>query len=132
IADSVRELDSRNAQLAGQLSQMETLGEGTRMWTTTLDILHAGLPGILSTWITSMQFSNGVLVLEGTTLLRQNIPLVANLFYEAGVQQVTGIEIRERPFYNFRIVVHKITADPADFNPVVLPFAPIAQTGGQP
>ena len=128
IADSVREIESRNQQLAQQLRQMEDLGEGTRMWSTTLEMLHAGLPDILSTWITSLQFSNNVMVVEGTTLLRQNIPLVANLFYEAGVQQVTSVEIRERPFYNFRIVVNKITSDPKDFNPYIPPPPPLSSS----
>lgn len=134
IADTVRDLEERNAQLAQQLGQIEELGQGTRMWSTTLEILHAGLPEIRSTWITSMQYNNNVLVLEGTTMLRQNIPLVANLFYEAGVQQVSGVEIRDRQFYNFRIIVNRITRDREDFNPVVPPPPPREDTlaGGQP
>ncbi|AXI99776.1 hypothetical protein CYPRO_0491 [Cyclonatronum proteinivorum] len=133
IADTVREFDGRNAQLLRQLGEMEELGQGTRMWSTTLEMLHAGLPEIRSTWITSMQYSNNVLILEGTTMLRQNIPLVANLFYEAGVQQVSAVEIRDRQFYNFRIIVNRITRDPADFNPVVPPPPPRENTlaGGQ-
>ncbi len=129
IRDNVRVLDQQNSTLLSELNQLEELSSRTLLWTGTLDILNAGLPGIRNTWITSLQYTDNRLVIEGTTMYRERVPKVANLFHEAGVHQVTQTTIRERTFFNFRILVSSITDDPAIFDPDVEVPEYVAQGG---
>jgi len=71
-------------------------------------------------------------MLEGTTMYRDRVPMVAELFHEAGIQQVSQTTLRERTFFNFRILVSSIAEDPTIFDPDIEVPEYVARGGGEP
>ncbi len=117
IKASLDILDAQIAELSADLELIGGLSERSMLWTVTLDILNAGMPDIGSAWISSLQFTSDRLMIEGTTMFRDRIPRIAELFESAGIQQVSRVEFREREFFNFVIAVDRITANDQEFDP---------------
>lgn len=121
IEAEMLEMQQEMSQTRETYDQLRELSAGSRRWTTILGILQDGMPGISSTWITDLQYSDGRFVLEGIGMYRQRISLVADLFHSAGIQQVTENQLRDRPFYTFLITVDEIVESEEAFNPLPAP-----------
>lgn len=121
LQQEVLNMDQINNILQVQLQKIEELSEGAYMWSETLNHLSAGLGNIPNTWITSLQYTDGnTIVLDGYTLYRDRIPMLADLFAEAGIQRVTRSEIRNRELFQFTIIVSRIVEDESIFDPKVI------------
>lgn len=117
IKASLDILDAQIAELSADLELIGGLSERSMLWTVTLDILNSGMPDIGSSWIGSLQFTSHRLIIEGTTMYRDRIPRIAELFESAGIQRVSTIDFRDREFFSFVINVDRITANDEVFNP---------------
>jgi Tfp pilus assembly protein PilN len=127
LQPTVNNYNSINAQLASisdQIVLLDTLNKGTLRWSTNLDILNKGLEEIGGVWLTSMsttasasQTGRGEIEISGIATDRKKIPLVADLFEEATLLDVTINQIREKDVYIFTYAVRKIVENTSVYSP---------------
>ncbi|MBO6524407.1 MAG: hypothetical protein JJ971_11310 [Balneolaceae bacterium] len=107
------------AQIQDKLELMNTLSENSITWTTNLDLINRGIDEIGGVWLTSFSVGDelNTLQLQGIARYRNRIPLVAELFAEATLLNVSAAEIRGEEVYTFSYSVEKIVADEAVYTP---------------
>lgn len=116
IANITEQLAAEMTTLNEQLDLYNTLSEDSYKWSSTLDILNEGLNGVSNTWVTQIRSANEGMIIEGYSLFRNRIPLLANVFRRATVQSVTEGEMRSTTIYRYIILVDQI-AEPELFTP---------------
>lgn len=107
------------AQIQDKLELMNTLSENSITWTTNLDLINRGIDEIGGVWLTSFSVGDelNTLELQGIARYRNRIPLVAEIFAEATLLNVSAIEIRGEEVYSFSYTVEKIVVDEAVYTP---------------
>jgi len=113
------EINAELTEIQDKLILLDTLNKGTIQWSTNFDILNEGIEDVNSVWITSFansQNPSGILI-TGIARNRDRIPLVADLFAEATLLDVTLNEIREEQVYNFTYLIKSIVPDESVYNP---------------
>jgi len=113
------EINAELAEIQDKLILLDTLNKGTIQWSTNFDIINEGIEDVNSVWITSFansQNPSGILI-TGIARNRDRIPLVADLFAEATLLDVTLNEIREEQVYNFTYLIKSIVPDDSVYNP---------------
>lgn len=102
-----------------KLGLMNTLAENSITWTTNLNLINSGIDEIGSVWLTSFTVGNAdnTLEIRGTALERSKIPLVAELFEDATLLNVSSSEIRGQVVYDFTYSVRRIVEDTDIYTP---------------
>ncbi len=124
----VNNYNSINAQLSSisdQIVLLDTLNKGTLRWSTNLNILNSGIDEIEGVWLISVSStsapgqtgSGGELEISGIATSREKIAMVADLFEEATLLDVTINEIREMDVYAFTYVVRRIVGNQSIYSP---------------
>lgn len=122
LLPTINKYNEINAELTGiqdKLILLDTLNKGTIQWSTNFDILNEGIENVNKVWITSFansQNPSGILI-TGIARNRDHIPLVADLFAEVTLLDVTLNEIREEQVYNFTYLIKNIVSDESVYNP---------------
>ncbi len=107
------------AQIQDKLELMNTLSENSITWTTNLDLINRGISEVGGVWLTSFSVGDepNTLELQGIARYRNRIPLIAELFAEATLLNVSADEIRGEEVYTFSYSVKKIVADESVYTP---------------
>ncbi len=117
----VQDYNRINNDLSGiqsRLVLLDELSQSTLTWTVNLDLINQGIDDIGSIWLTSVAESNdGTFSISGISLYRNRIPMIADLFSEATLVDVTRTLIREREAFNFTYQVSEIVPDPVIYTP---------------
>ena len=124
---TVNNYNSINAQLSSisdQIVLLDTLNKGTLRWSTNLDIINKGISEIGGVWLISVSSSSspgqpgsGELEISGIASTRDKIAMVADLFEEATLLDVTINQLRERDIYAFTYVIRRIVRDQSIYSP---------------
>lgn len=117
IADEVDRLATEYSQYNNRVELLDTLSFNTLKWSRTLSLLNLSSQTINGIWITTIQSDNENLVILGTSLYRDRIPLVSNSFDKAIIQQVIERPERGIVLYDFTILVTRIVSDYSIFKP---------------
>lgn len=119
IVNDYNRASNELAGIQGRLTLLDELSKNTLTWSTNFDILNSGLNGVNSVWVTSfVQTGNtNVVELQGIALYRNRIPLIANLFSNAILINVSTLDIREREVYTFRYRISNFVSNPDIYTP---------------
>lgn len=117
IADEVDRLATEFSQYNRRVELLDTLSFNTLKWSRTLSLLNLSSQTINGIWITAIQSDNENLVIQGTSLYRDRIPLISNSFDRGIIQQVTERPERGVILYDFTILVTRIVSDYTIFKP---------------
>lgn len=112
------EITNELGQIQSKLALLSELNQGTLRWSTNLDQLNSGVSDINSLWITAMrQNQNNSIELAGVARYRDRIPMLADLFNDATLLNVTTAEIRLEEVFEFRYVVESFFEDENIYTP---------------
>lgn len=117
IAQIVDNLAAEYAIFEQKVGLLDGLSENTLKWSRTLQFVNAATEDINSLWFTNFQGAADNLIIQGTSLYRDRIPLVSNRFHDAVLQQVTEREERGVIVYDFVLLINAVVADDTYFNP---------------
>ncbi|MDZ7680200.1 MAG: hypothetical protein U5J63_00475 [Fodinibius sp.] len=90
IVQKSNELDGNLATLKEKLTMLDTLAQGSKEWSTKMEMLNQGVRSVGSSWITSFSQSQDGTFLQGFTLYRNRIPQIVALFNDATLQSVNN------------------------------------------
>ncbi|MDZ7806921.1 MAG: hypothetical protein U5K71_07380 [Gracilimonas sp.] len=112
------EITNELGQIQSKLALLSELNQGTLRWSTNLDQLNSGVRDINSLWITAMrQNQNNSVELAGVARYRDRIPMLADLFNNATLLNVSSAEIRSEEVFQFRYVVGSFFEDENIYTP---------------
>ncbi len=122
LEPTVNEYNRVSSDLSGiqnQLELLDDLSAGTLTWSTNLDIINRGIDDIDSIWITFLNVDerSGVIELQGYSLYRNRIPMIADMFSNAVLIDVSRATIREKDVYSFQYEISEVVADPEIYTP---------------
>lgn len=100
-------ISSDLSAIQSRLELLDDLSTGTLTWSTNLDIVNRGIDNIDSIWITFMaeDLRTGVIDIQGYSLYRNRIPMIADMFDNAVLVDVSRATIREKDVYSFQYQV---------------------------
>ena len=110
------------SQIQNKLELMNTLAENSITWSTNLDLINSGIEEIGSVWLTSISIGKlpNTLEIQGIARDRDKIPLVAEIFANATLLNVSSSEIRGEEVFNFSYSIGKIVANTSVYTPTNL------------
>jgi Tfp pilus assembly protein PilN len=112
------EITNELNQIQSKLALLSELNQGTLTWSTNLDQLNSGVRNINSLWITAMrQNQNDAIELAGVARYRNRIPMLADLFNNATLLNVSTNVIRSEEVFEFRYVVGSFFEDDNIYTP---------------
>ncbi len=102
-----------------KLELMNTLAENSITWTTNLDLINSGFDEIGSIWLTSINVGEeeNTLEIQGIARQRSKIPMIAALFADATLLNVSTSEIRGEEVYNFTYEIDRIVPNTSVYTP---------------
>ncbi|MTI86700.1 MAG: hypothetical protein FH748_01890 [Balneolaceae bacterium] len=105
-------------QIQTTLTLLDTLIRGSLRWSTNLNIMNSGIADINSVWLTTMRSgSDNIAEIEGYAIMRNRIPLMADIFENATLTDVSTEVIRERDVFTFRYTIGKFVQDNSMYSP---------------
>lgn len=110
-------LSNQIAELSGQLSLLTELSRDNIRWTVTLDRFNEAVEQVGGMWINSVRQNDDVLMVDGYSLTRERIPMLANQFPEVTLLSVRKEEIREREVFYFNMMIRRVVSDDSEFTP---------------
>jgi len=116
IADAVDRFMTDFTDYNARLTLLDTLSAGTRKWSTTLAMMNESTQNIRSIWIRSIQSQGNGLLIQGSSLSRDRIPMISDSFENAIILSVQEREERVT-VYDFTLLVTRIARDESIFNP---------------
>jgi Tfp pilus assembly protein PilN len=116
IADAVDQFMTDFTDYNARLALLDTLSSGTRKWSSTLAMMNESTQDIRSIWIRSVQSQGEGLLIQGSSLSRDRIPMISDSFENAIILSVQEREERVT-VYDFTLLVTRIAADESIFNP---------------
>ena len=116
----VQESEQLSVQLSGMQNQLSLLTDLSRdniRWTVTMNRFNEAAEQVGGLWINSFRQNNDVLMVDGYSLTRENIPRLANQFPSVTLLSVRREEIRERELYYFNMMIRRTVEDESEFTP---------------
>ncbi len=117
IASIVDALALEQAGMTRRLELMDSLAAGTYRWSHTFALLNREVSGMRGVWIHNLQADENTLILQGFATSRDRVSRLSNIFADAVIQQVLEKEERERPLYEFTLLVTRVTDNPLSISP---------------
>ncbi|MEP1305549.1 MAG: hypothetical protein ABJK35_14320 [Balneola sp.] len=121
LETTVQEYNRINSELSGirtRLLLLDELSENTLTWSVNLDLINRGVDNIDSIWLTSFaESSNGGLDITGIAIYRNRIPMIADMFSEAVLQDVQRTLIREKEVYSFTYYIPEVVSNLERYTP---------------
>ncbi len=93
----------------------DTIVPGSDRWSRILHYIGTSVDDLNSLWITGItrvENPEGALILRGRSIYRTRIPRLTSIFEKATLQSVRMVSIRDKPIYDFEILVEQV--DKAD------------------
>jgi len=87
----------------------------SQKWSEVLATLNDGISQIPQLWLTSLRTSDEHINLTGISLTREQIPVLARIFTDANIQQVSETTLREQPVYAFTMQANNYRQDIEEF-----------------
>lgn len=116
----VQESEQLSVQLSdmqNQLSLLTDLSRDNIRWSVTMNRFNEAAEQVGGLWINSFRQNNDVLMVDGYSLTRENIPRLANQFPSVTLLSVRREEIREREIYYFNMMIRRAVRDESEFTP---------------
>ncbi|TVR31636.1 MAG: hypothetical protein EA390_06185 [Balneolaceae bacterium] len=116
----VQESEQLSVQLSdmqNQLSLLTDLSRDNIRWSVTMNRFNEAAEQVGGLWINSFRQNNDVLMVDGYSLTRENIPRLANQFPSVTLLSVRREEIREREIYYFNMMIRRTVQDESEFTP---------------
>lgn len=112
-------ISSDLSAIQSRLELLDALSSGTLTWSTNLDIVNRGIDNIDSIWITLMAQDQrtGVIDVQGYSLYRNRIPMIADIFDNAVLLDVSRATIREKDVYSFQYQVSSFVPNTEIYTP---------------
>ena len=106
-------------QIQEKLQLMNTLAENSITWSVNLDLVNSGIDDVNSVWLTSVTVGSApnTLSIQGIARYRNRIPLVAEIFADATLQNVSSTTIRDQEVYLFSYEVRRIVSNTSVYTP---------------
>ncbi len=106
-------------QIQDKLVLLNSLAENSITWSYTLDLLNSGIQDINSVWLTSVSVGEepNTLEIQGIARYRNRIPMIAELFDEATLLNVSRSDIREEEVFTFSYQISSIVEDNSVYTP---------------
>ncbi len=122
LQSTVNNYNQTNQDLSGiqsRLMLLDELSNGTLTWSVNLDIINRGINNIDSIWLTSLVSTNNknTIEIQGYSLYKNRIPMIADIFDNAVLLDVSREEIREKEVFSFRYLVNRIVANENMYTP---------------
>jgi hypothetical protein len=117
IVQKSNELSANLSTLKEKLTMLDTLAQGSKEWSTKMEMLNQGIRSVGSSWVTTFTQSQEGTFIQGFTLYRNRIPQIVSLFDDATLQSVNSQEIREQEVYNFSILIKEFAASDSIYSP---------------
>ncbi len=107
------------AAIQSRLVLLDELSNGTLTWSVNFDILNRGVNNIDSIWLTSLTSTpnSKTIEVQGYSLFKNRIPMIADIFDNAVLIDVSRAKIRDEDVYSFRYIVNKIVANQNMYTP---------------
>ncbi len=107
------------AAIQSRLELLDELSRGTLTWSVNFDIINRGADNIDSIWFTSLSSSpnSKTIEVQGYSLYKNRIPMIADIFDNAVLIDVSRATIREEGVYSFRYLVNRIVANQNMYTP---------------
>ncbi|MCC5912867.1 MAG: hypothetical protein JJU46_00710 [Balneolaceae bacterium] len=116
----VQESEELSMMLGDMQTQLELLTDLSRdniRWTVTFDRFNQAVQEVGGMWINSFRQNDDVIMVDGYSLTRNNIPELANKFPSVTLLTVRREEIRERDIFYFNMMIRRVVEDEAEFTP---------------
>jgi Tfp pilus assembly protein PilN len=112
------QITSELDQIQAKLRLLGELSQGTVRWSKNLDLLNRGFEDVNSIWLTSMsEGDDGTIDIGGVAMYKNRIPLLANIFDNATLLNVSSSEIREREVFDYEFVVNDFYSNENIYTP---------------
>ncbi|MFU8811669.1 MAG: hypothetical protein ACNA78_01810 [Balneolaceae bacterium] len=113
----VENLVEQLAMMEDQLDILQNLSEENIKWTVTKDAINRAVQNTGGLWLNSFRQNDNVLMVDGYSLTRQNIPTLASQFHNVTLLNVRKQEIRDREIFFFTMMIRDVIDDRALFTP---------------
>jgi len=116
----VEESEDLTMQLGQMQNQLELLGDLSAeniKWSVTVDHFNQAAEEVGGLWINSFRQNNDVLMVDGYSLNRERIPMLANQFDSVTLLSVRREEVREREVFYFNMMIRSVIEDKSRFTP---------------
>ncbi|TVR14716.1 MAG: hypothetical protein EA391_12340 [Balneolaceae bacterium] len=111
IANMTQDLITDFQVINAENNRLIELAEYSQKWSEVMRILNEGVSDIPSIWLTTLRTSGDHINLTGISLTREQIPVLAQLFSDANINQVSETEIRGQPVYSFSLQANNFRQD---------------------
>lgn len=117
--NSYNRISSQLSLIQDKLVLMNTLAENSVTWSVNLNLINSGLDEIGGVWLTNITPGDdpNTLNIQGIARYQNRIPMIAGLFADATLLDVTRSEIRDVDVYNFSYYVDKIVDNTSIYTP---------------
>ncbi|TVQ05166.1 MAG: hypothetical protein EA359_03955 [Balneolaceae bacterium] len=115
IATMTEDLVADYQVIQAEIDRLLELARYSQKWSEVLTSLNDGISQIPQLWLTSLRTSDEHINLTGISLTREQIPVLARLFTDANIQQVSETELREQPVYTFAMQANNYRQDIEEF-----------------
>jgi len=86
-------------------------------WSVTVDHFNQAAEEVGGLWINSFRQNNDVLMVDGYSLNRERIPMLANQFDSVTLLSVQREEVREREVFYFNMMIRSVIDDTSRYTP---------------
>ncbi|MCC5942376.1 MAG: SPOR domain-containing protein [Balneolaceae bacterium] len=117
IANMTEDLIQDAMVINGENDRLLELARYSQKWSEVLRTFNNGVADIPGVWLTSLRTSDPHLNISGISLSREQIPVIARLFSDMNINQVTETEIRGQRVYTFAMQANNFRND---INPFLL------------
>lgn len=115
IANMTEDLVADYQVIQSENDRLLELASYSQKWSEVFSLMNDGISQIPQIWLTSLRSDDENLNLTGVSLTRQQIPVLARLFTDANIQQVSETELREQPVYTFAMQANNYRQDIEEF-----------------
>lgn len=104
--------------IQNRLELLDELSEGALKWSVNLDIINKGFENLGSVWLTSLSADaqNQSIEIDGFSVYKNRVPMLADIFSSSVLQDVSRSEIREKEVFSYHYTIKKIVSDENVYN----------------
>ena len=117
VVNKTNQVANNLTLLTSKLRLLDSLSQGSRAWSTKLNILDQGMAHISHSWFNTMSVTKGGMLIKGYTLHRNRIPAIVDLFADASLLNVNSQKIRGQMVYSYALQVKQFTQDSSKYSP---------------
>ncbi len=115
IATMTEDLIADFQVINAENNRLLDLAEYSQKWSEVMRILNEGVYEIPNIWLTTLRTNDNNINLTGISLTREQIPVLATLFTDANINQVSETEIRGQQVYSFSMQANNFRQDIDEF-----------------